>query len=247
MGWVLPEVSLKKIISSGIKELRLNKPAFLFLFEQYACSEMNDEYGPEYIEKIWTWFTTTKIPVIQSWSLNMQKYPCISIQLATESEDEGKAALYDLAVDAGEDGEIYTGVFTVMLDIGIHSDKADDQVLWLYYILSYILFKKKRMAERLGLKLHTFSASDYNRESKYLGENVWSRWIRFRCTTQNFLGGDEAFEIDGISTEISVGNEPASDVSASLDVDINSIDTTVNKGLRVSRIHDIDGDEDLNV
>jgi hypothetical protein len=244
VGWVLPEVVLQKIIVSGIKGLRNNRAAFDDLFEQYLCEDFANEYGPNYLDQLWTWFSTTKIPVVQSWSFNAQKIPCISIQLANETEDESKAAFSDYFGD-GEDAAINVGVFTVMLDIGIHAGKQGDQVLWLYYIVSHILFKNKLMAERLGLKLHTFSASDYNKESKYMAENIWTRWIRYRCTTQNFLDSSEQFiEIEDVNTDVSIGNLPASSIAASMDVNIDDIDNTANNGLWVSRINDPDGDED---
>ena len=244
MGWIMPEMVLQKIISSGIKGLRNNRTAFNDLFEQYTCSDFTNEYGEDYLEQLWTWFSTTKIPVVQAWSFNAQKIPCISIQLANETEDESKAALSDYAGSMGEDADLLTGVFTVMIDIGIHASKQGDQVLWLYYIISYILFKNKPMAERLGLKLHTFTASDYNKESKYMAENIWTRWIRFRCTTQNFLGGEDFFEVEDVNVDMAVMLDPASSISASDDVNIDDIDNTANDGMWVSRISDPDGDED---
>lgn len=247
MGWILPEVVVQKVITHGIKQLRANKDAFVDLFEQYDCDELSAQYGANYIEKMWNWFSTTKIPVIQAWSFNAEKIPCISIQLANETEAEDKAAIGDIAGVFGEEGETSTGVFTVLVDIGIHANKAGDQVLWLYYIVSYILFKHKLMAHRLGLKLHTFQASDYNKDATKMGENVWSRWIRFRCTTQNFLMGDEFMDIEEINVDTTYGNPEASSISVSLDVDEEEVDTTANQGLIASRVGDDDGDEDQNI
>ena len=72
------------------------------------------------------------------------------------------------------------------------------------------MFKQKRVAERLGIQLHTWQASDYNRNNQYLAENVWSRWVRFRCTTQNWLE-DEAFkEVLDVEVDVEydrVGND----------------------------------------
>jgi hypothetical protein len=64
----------------------------------------------------------------------------------------------------------------------------------MYYILAYIFYKEKMTGHGLGLQLYTFRASDYNKESKYMADNVWSRWIRFRCTVQNYLDGEEYIE-----------------------------------------------------
>lgn len=246
MSFVFPEIVLQRIITLGIKKLRANKTAFYDIFSQYYEDEMIAEYGEAYVDQIWNWFSTTKIPVVQAWALNVQKIPCISIHLANETEDESKAAFNDVAADDEEDGsELGTGVFTVMVDIGIHANKAGDHVLWLYYIVSYILFKNKLQAHRLGLKLQTFSASDYNKDNNKMAENIWTRWIRFRCTTENFWGGDEFIDIQEVNTDMTVGNEPASQISVSLDVDPEGIDITANEGIIASQVGDEDGEDDL--
>jgi hypothetical protein len=148
---------------------------------------MDRLYGQAYINKIRAWFDQTKLPVVQAWAFNPQRIPCISLHLAQEQEDESKAAINDfLEQDEEEEQDTGTAVFSVMVDVGIHCSKQGDQVLWLYYIVSYILFKQKLFAESLGLKLHTFSASDYNKDMRYAADQIWNRWIRFRCVTENF-------------------------------------------------------------
>ena len=204
------------------------------------------DYGQTYRELIWNWFSTTKIPVVQAWSFNVTRVPGISIRLGSESEDEQKAAMYDLAAE-DQDGELGTGVFTVMVDIGVHANKTGDHVLWLYYIVSYILFKHKRMMERFGLRLHTFNASDYNREAPDLGDNIWTRWIRFRVTTQNFWQGIPSDAFEGVNLDFADGLSPSSNVAVSLDVDPDDVDNTANSGLRAGRVGDTEGEEDINI
>lgn len=247
MAFVMPEIVVRKVIDQGIKELRANKPAFDDLFCQFLQDELGIDYGSTYRDQIWGWFTTTKIPVVQAWSFNAQQIPCISIHLANETEDESKAAMNDLAGSFNQEGETGTGVFTVMIDVGIHANKGGDHVLWMYYIVAYILFKYKPMAFRLGLKLGTFSASDYSKDADKMGNNVWTRWVRFRCTTQNFWGADPFIEVDDVNVNYAIGNPPASDLSASLDVDLTTVDTTANQGIKVSRIGDDDGSDDMNI
>jgi len=247
MSFCMPEIVIQKVLDFGIKQLRANKAEFYDLFAQFTQDELNDDYGPKYLDELWKFFSTTKIPVVKAWSFNAQVIPCISVHLANETEDETKAGIGDLAGSFDDQGETGTGVFTAMVDIGIHANKAGDHVLWLYYIVAYILFKHKLMAHRLGLKLHTFSASDYNKDSNKMTENIWTRWVRFRCTTENFWDADRFIEIDDLNTDPAVGLEPASDVSASLDVNIDEVDTTANNGLIASRIGDDDDVDDLNI
>jgi len=247
MSFVMPEIVIQKVLDYGIKQLRSNKAEFYDLFAQFTQDELNNDYGPTYLDELWKWFSTTKIPVVKAWSFNAQVIPCISVHLANETEDESKAAIGDIAGSFDDQGETGTGVFTAMVDIGIHANKAGDHVLWLYYIVAYVLFKHKLMAHRLGLKLHTFSASDYNKDSNKMTENIWTRWVRFRCTTENFWDAERFAEVDNINLDPAVGLEPASDVATSLDVNIEDVDTTANDGLKASRAGDDEGDEDLNI
>lgn len=247
MAFVMPEIVVQKVLEYGIKRLRANKAEFYDLFSQFTQDELAQDYGEKYLDEVWKWFSTTKLPVVKAWSFNAQQIPCISVHLANETEDESKAGLFDLAGVFDEEGETGTGVMTAMVDIGVHANKAGDHVLWIYYIVAYILFKHKLMAHRLGLKLHTFSASDYNKDNNKMTENIWTRWVRFRCTTQNFWDAERFQEVEELNTDPAVGLEPAHDIAASLDVDINEVDTTANDGLIASRIGDDDGDDDLNI
>lgn len=247
MSFVMPEIVIQKVLAHGIKQLRSNKAEFYDLFAQFTQDELNDDYGPVYLDELWSWFSTTKIPVVKAWSFNAQIIPCISVHLANETEDESKAAVGDHAGSFDLLGETGTGVFTAMVDIGIHANKAGDHVLWLYYMVAYILFKHKLMAHRLGLKLHTFSASDYNKDSGKMTENIWTRWVRFRCTTQNFWDAEKFINVENLNIDPAVGLEPASDIAVSSDVDLQDVDTTANEGLKVGRVGDEEGIDDLNV
>jgi len=190
MAMVLTEVALQRVIQIGIANLRANPAAFREVFAQYNSPAMSASYGDAYIDKIQTWFNNTKLPVLQAWSFDPQKVPAVSIHLADESEDESKASVGDY-FGMGEDSEILVGTATVSLDIGIHADKTKDIVLWMYYIIVYILYKEKLTARGLGLLLYTYRANEYNKESKYMADNVWSRWVRFRCTVQHYIDGQE--------------------------------------------------------
>jgi len=247
MSFIMPEIVVQKLIKTGIKGLRADRAAFDELFAQYSDPDLQDDYGDDYLDKLWDWFSTTKIPVIQAWSFNAQKIPSISIHLANETEDENKAAMKDMGFVDSDNNEIGVGVFTVMVDIGIHANKAGDHVLWIYYVVSYILYKYKSWAEKNGLQLHTFSASDYNKDNQYMTENIWTRWIRFRCTVQNTWGQQVAVEVDDVNVDFAEDLEPASSIAHTDDVDPSSIDDTKNKGLFGSRVGDENDEEDIPI
>lgn len=241
----MPEIVIQKVLDYGVKRLRSNKDEFYDLFSQFTYEELNSDYGEKYLDDVWKWFSTTKIPVVKAWAFNRQNIPSISVHLANETEDESKAAFADLGAIIENDGELGTGVFTVMVDIGIHANKAGDHVLWLYYITSYILFKHKSMAEKLGLRLHTYSASDYNKDNAKMTENIWTRWIRFKCTTQNFWSADKYLDIQEVNVDPMMDLESPSSISVGDDVNIENLNTEYNEGLRIGRVGDEEDIEDV--
>jgi hypothetical protein len=182
--WVLPEIVVQRVLQVGMTNLKANPLAFNEIFAMYLQPEMNADYGQPYVDKIRKWFCETKIPVIQGFSYNRDRLPSFSITLGSESEDESKAAIGDQYGEEVDDN-VGVGVMSVMVDVGIHGDKDSDYVLYLYYIMSYIFFKEKLIAERLGVQLQTWSASDLKKDVQYQDSHVWSRWVRFKCTTEN--------------------------------------------------------------
>lgn len=242
MGWIMPEIVVQRLLDIGVKALRANKEEFFDLFSQFVQEDLIEDYGPKYLDEIWQWFSTTKIPIVKAWSLNVQQIPCFSVHLANETEDESKAAIGDTFGTTHSRGDVGTGVFTVMIDIGVHANKAGDHVLWMYYIASYIMFKHKLTAERLGLKLQTFSASDYNKDAAKMTDNIWTRWIRFRCTTENFWSQNQGLKyIADVNTDLAIDQPYAHDIAATHDVDLDCVDRTFNRGFV------LDTDDDMSI
>ena len=187
-NFIFPEIVLQKIIKLGIEELKQDQETFLEIFSSFTNDLLDDSYGENYLNSVWTWFSTTAIPTIQSWSFDAKRVPSISITLKSEQENEPQAAIGDFIMedfdsDGLKIGDVNVGVFNVNLEIGLHVVKGlGDNVLWMYYIVKYILFKYKTVIEAFGLQLHTFSASDYNPNPNTFGDNVFTRTISFRAT-----------------------------------------------------------------
>lgn len=190
MSMVMPEVAVQRVLQAGIRELRESPAQFQEIFAYLLEDELVENYGQSHIDSIRSWFMSTKVPVVQAYAFDPQKRPQISIHLGVENEDESKAAMDDFFGD-GENAPVKVIVDNVVVDIGIHVDKAKDFVLWLFYIVKWILFKRRRQFERLGLRLHTYSVSDYNKNEEYMAENMWTRWIRFRTVTTSGICDDE--------------------------------------------------------
>ena len=199
---IMPEVSLQRVIETGIVNLRGCTTAFNEIFALYTGTEMKDSYGQSYVDDIRTWFGDTVVPVTQAWAYDPTRVPSIAVSLSDDSEDESKAAMND-HYGMGDDDALIVGVMNVSLDIAIHADRSKDHVLWLYYIISYILYKEKRLAENLGLQLHTFRAGSYNRNTQKMPEHVFTRYISFRCTVQNVLAGIPLITPDKLIVETS--------------------------------------------
>lgn len=204
MSFILPEVAVQRAITKGLRNLKDNPAPLQEIFAQYVCQEeYADIYGQDYVDGIQEFIVDTKIPVLQAFSFDAQKLPSISVHLASETEDESKAAMGDFW-GFDEVSEVLTSSMTVNIDVGIHADRSKDHVLWLYYVVSYILYKEKTLLRSLGLQNITFSASDYNKDSQYMAENVWSRWMRVRCTVQNYISGESLTEVTDVEVNVEV-------------------------------------------
>lgn len=206
MAHVMPQVALHRIIWQGIQILKKNPAILDDIFQYYTLDPINRDYGQKYIDNVKKWFLETEIPVVQAWSLNPQQAPQIAIRLSSEQEDESKAAIGD-HWDTGEDSDVGVSPFVVNLDVLIMANRNGDEVLWLYYMVNYILFKRKRHAERLGLQLQTFSATDNARDLGKMTDNIWVRTIRFRCIVQNFWDSEPYLDINDIDIDLKVSNE----------------------------------------
>lgn len=210
----LPQVALHRLIQEGVAHIKNNIDVMDSIFNYYSQPPMDIDYGEAYVQTIKDWFTQTKIPIVQAWSLNPQKAPQISIKLATEAEDENKAAIGD-HFGEGVDTDVGTAPFVVQLDVGIHASKNTDQTMWLYEIIKFILFKFKRRAEQLGLQLHTFNATDLTRNQVVMADNIFTRYIRVRTITQTFWDSYDYIEIEDIETDLlaeSAGTKITTDI-----------------------------------
>ncbi len=68
MGFVIPQVSVQRVIQQGLTELKANPAQLDNIFDLYLSDAMANDYGQEYIDEIKTWFASVRIPVVQAWS-----------------------------------------------------------------------------------------------------------------------------------------------------------------------------------
>lgn len=216
MGRVMSEIAMQRIIQYGINYLRANRPIFNDIFAYLVDHPlMSVNYGQSYVDNIWTWFSTEKIPVVQSFLLTPERIPCISVHLSGESEDESKASISDFYGDE-EDSEVSIKAMSTSLDIGLYGSKVADEVLWLYYILDDILFRHKALIQSMGIEIQTFSASDYNRDSSKNPENIFTRFVKMRLTVfdtwnSEIFTGPYEVELEHLGVESTDPNKPEVD------------------------------------
>jgi hypothetical protein len=162
--FIFPEIIMQQVLQKAITELKSDSVSFYEIFSSLQDDFLSDIYGERYVDNIWNWFSNSNIQVIQSWNWNTQKFPCISIQLKSDAENESQASVGDFLTSEFDDsgdkaGDVNLGTFSVQLDIGLHVQKGNgDNVLWLFYIVKLLLFKYKLVIESLGINLQSFSA-----------------------------------------------------------------------------------------
>lgn len=95
-------------------------------------------------------------------------------------------------------GEVYCHE---SIDIGVHGHGFQNTVLWLYSILKWILLRFKSLMEERCLQLTTFSGSDFKRDSQYLPENIFTRWMRLSAITRMSWTEEPYDEVDTLVVE----------------------------------------------
>jgi hypothetical protein len=72
-----------------------------------------------------------------------------------------------------------------MFEVRVNSNTSNDQAIWLYYIVAYILMKNKNKFEEVGLENQTFSTSEFSRDVGKMPNNIWGRTLRFSFLVQH--------------------------------------------------------------
>lgn len=277
------DVEIQAILRFGFDYIIAHPDVIDDIFANFKEGHMWKMYGDKEIQKIKKWITENEIPVVLSWSLNPQRIPCVSVHIASSSEDTTNSFLGDhggivetpkdprtiipefvpleydvvnsvitvpdsidlslvrpahIVYDGNNEPYMITEVqghsitiqlegpavtpnkFTVKsfiettrvkrgetyvqeaVDIGIHGHSDQNTVLWLYYMILWISLRFKPEIEKRCMDLSTFSASDFKRDSQYLGENIFSRWMRVTARTRVSWTEDPYPEIDTLVANV---------------------------------------------
>ena len=98
-------------------------------------------------------------------------------------------------------GEAY---FRENIDIGLHGHGDQNTVLWMYSIVRWTLLRFRPELENRCMDISTFAASDFKKDNQYLGENIFTRWIRFTARTRVTWDEDPQPQIDTIIATVEV-------------------------------------------
>lgn len=129
----------------------------------------------------------------------------ITIDTSGDPFDKKKARIVSFIKSSRvKAGQIYV---QEAVDIGIHGHAEQNTVLWLYYMIIWIFARFKPEIEKRCMDLTTWSASDFKRDSQYLGENIFTRWMRIQARTRISWLEDPYPEIDTVVADVHVDEE----------------------------------------
>jgi hypothetical protein len=85
----------------------------------------------------------------------------------------------------------------VQLVIGVHSKDALT-TKYLYILLKYFIFSRKPDMIKRGMYLSSYNGSDFNRDSQYLGDQVYTRFLTVSGRVDDLWRSDQITLIDNI-------------------------------------------------
>jgi len=177
---------IESVLEDGLDWFRSNPEAPNLVFGHLVNPLLSAKYGQSKIAEISEYIRSKKIRIFQSFPLDGEQSPCVSINLSSSTENIATAGLNDYYEDddvLGSDDSIvsrtevgYTSLSDNVL-IGIHAVGGSDIVKYLYMLFLYILNSQREVFEEEGLLNLTYSATDMSRLNEYLPSNMYSRFI----------------------------------------------------------------------
>ena len=157
-------------------------------------------------------FRNNEIAIIQSFSDVQTNLPCISIQLASDGEDQGLALTDDFG---GIDGFDTTGPIgrdentihaNTVINVGIHT-KEQLLTKYLYHITKYFILSAKEDLIRQNFIIATFRGSDFTRDAAWQGDHVYTRFLNISGKTEDsWVNLDEIVaSLDNVNLSAFVG------------------------------------------
>lgn len=105
MSFTPSDLVLLKLFKQGMAEIRQNPWVLDFIFERLIEDEMDLQltYGEKEINRAKSWFLKNNIDVRMAYNLDGVQFPCVSIELTSQSESKQHAMLGDVAAPAWDE------------------------------------------------------------------------------------------------------------------------------------------------
>ena len=202
---------LEQVLDAGLDWFRKNPDAPSLVFANLLRPELESRYGQEKINEIATYIRSTQIRVLQSFPVEDQQAPTISINMNSSGEAQELGGLDKFAerlTDFDALGNIVGGQelgyhpITDSLLVGIHSVGTADKVKYLYYIVVYILMSLRSQLEETGMFNMTFQATDLSRLNEFLPANMFSRFLTVNFTSMAMFKKADAPVVTGFDLNV---------------------------------------------
>lgn len=183
---------LEQVLDAGFDWFRKTSDAPTRVFENLLRPELHKRYGQAKIDEIAAYVRATQIRVLQSFPIEDQQAPSISINMNSSGEAPELGGLDRFAerlLDFDSLGNVVGGQeigyhpITDSLLVGIHSVGSADKVKYIYYIVVYILMSLRSQLEETGMFNMTFQATDLSRLNEFLPANMFSRFLTVNFTS----------------------------------------------------------------
>ncbi len=202
---------LEQALDSGIDWFRKTPEAPNLVFHSLIRPELKKRYGQSKIDEIAKFIKDTQIRILQSFPLEDQQAPTISINMNNSGEAQELGGLdkfnemihgFDSLGNVTSAKEIGYHPITDSLLVGIHAVGTGDKVKYLYYLAVYILMNLRAQLEETGLFSMTFQATDLSRLNEFLPANMFSRFITVNFTSMALFNKGDAPIITGFDLNV---------------------------------------------
>lgn len=174
------------ILEDGLEWFRRDRDAPGLVFGHLNNPRLSQRYGQSKIDEIADFIRTKKIRIIQSFPLDGEISPTISVNLSSSNEQTAHSGLSDHAgftdTLGAQDSVLsrtevgYTSITDNVL-IGIHAIGSPDTAKYMYMLVLYLLNAYRHEFGDEGLYDLTFSSTDLSRLNEYLPANMFSRFV----------------------------------------------------------------------
>lgn len=210
------DIVIRTAIIAALADMRKNPWLLDYCFAGLPKDELTAQaYGEQEVAKAREWFLKTDIPVMMSTHINDIKMPCITIALASSSEDD--QVFGDIHYEPFEelsDGRIVSLESThyrEVYHIGCHVQGESFELAYLHSIVHFALNRyKDAYLENRGFERSTMRSTDFVKNEYFDVELAYSRFIEITGYVMHVWPKNVSEAIEEVTLDI-VGEKPDDD------------------------------------